>query len=116
MRKIFGLFGLLVVAKVGWAHPKNCEIRAGEVVLNSISEKVLEIAASDRSIIDWQEFSIQKGETTRFLLPHPSAKVLNRVLEPNVSEIYGSLESNGKLFLINPFGILVGEGGIVDAR
>ena len=41
---------------------------------------------------------------------------MNRVLSGSPSEIYGTLQSNGRIFLINPSGILVGPGGQVNTR
>jgi hypothetical protein len=40
--------------------------------------------------------------------------VLNRVLANDPSVIYGTLSSNGKVWLVNPAGIMVGAGGLVD--
>jgi len=69
-----------------------------------------------RAIINWQDFSIASGEVTRFLQPSASAATLNRVLGGNPSEIYGSLLANGRVFVINRNGILVGPGGQVDTK
>ena len=33
-----------------------------------------------------------------------------------LSKIYGKLEANGKIFLINPQGIVVGETGIINTN
>ena len=71
---------------------------------------------TDRAIINWRDFSIAHGETTRFIQPSASSIALNRVTGGNVSRIYGNLEANGKVYLINPNGILVGRGGAVNTR
>ena len=67
---------------------------------------------TDRAVINWQDFSIQQGETTRFIQPNSSSVALNRVVGGNPSAILGNLEANGNVFLINPNGIVVGA----DAR
>ncbi|NLT72033.1 MAG: filamentous hemagglutinin N-terminal domain-containing protein, partial [Verrucomicrobiaceae bacterium] len=67
-----------------------------------------------RAILHWQDFSIAAGETTRFVQPSATSAALNRVLGGNPSAIYGTLSSNGQIFLINPNGILVGPSGVVD--
>ncbi|MGI9465963.1 MAG: filamentous hemagglutinin N-terminal domain-containing protein, partial [Rubripirellula sp.] len=67
---------------------------------------------TDRAVINWQDFSIQQGETTRFIQPNNSSVALNRVVGGNPSAILGNLEANGNVFLINPNGIVVGA----DAR
>ncbi|HWV98578.1 MAG TPA: filamentous hemagglutinin N-terminal domain-containing protein, partial [Candidatus Acidoferrum sp.] len=69
-----------------------------------------------RSIINWNSFSINAGEITKFIQPSDTAAILNRVLSPNPSLIYGSLQANGRVFLVNPAGIMVGANGVVDTR
>jgi len=78
------------------------------------SPELLEIITSDRSIIEWSDFSIESGETVRFTQPHPAASVLNQVNEAYPSRLLGNLESNGQVFLINPNGILVGKEARID--
>ena len=65
--------------------------------------------SSNRAIINWNTFNIGTGETTTFVQPSTSSVILNRVtggLGP--SEIYGTLNANGRVFLINRDGILFG--------
>ena len=74
---------------------------------------VLTVTNSPGAIINWHTFSIQVGETTHFAQASASSTVLNRVLkDPTV--IYGTLSSNGRVWLVNPAGIMVGPGGRVD--
>src|SRR5436190_1814143 len=71
---------------------------------------------ANRIIINWNNFSIGQGELTRFIQPSASATALNRVLSGNPTEIYGSLQANGRVFVVNPNGILVGPGGKIDTK
>src|ERR1051325_4878067 len=71
---------------------------------------------ANRVIINWQDFSIRAGELTRFVQPPASATALNRILSGNPTEIYGTLQANGHVFVINPNGILVGKGGQIDTK
>lgn len=73
------------------------------------SGKILQVTAEDGAILNWDSFSIQAEETTQFILPSSSSAVLNRVLGNSISEINGTLESNGSIALINPNGILFGQ-------
>jgi filamentous hemagglutinin family protein len=67
-----------------------------------------------KAIINWQGFSIDAFETTRFAQPSAVSAVLNRVTSTQASSILGSLQSNGRVFLINPNGIFFGGGAAVD--
>ena len=74
----------------------------------------LNITNSPGTIIDWQKFSVQKDETTRFIQQSVDSAVLNRVVGQDPSQILGKLQSNGRVFIINPNGILFGANSIVD--
>jgi filamentous hemagglutinin family protein len=78
----------------------------GSLTINQTTPKV---------IINWQNFSIAAGETTRFVQPSSSAAALNRVTAANPSQIFGTLQANGTVYLINPSGILVGRSGQIHA-
>jgi filamentous hemagglutinin family protein len=70
---------------------------------------------SQSAIINWNTFNIGAGETTRINMPSASSVELDRVtggLGP--SQIFGSLSSNGRVFLVNPDGILFGSGSRVN--
>nr|WP_082591417.1 YDG domain-containing protein [Duganella sp. Root198D2] len=56
--------------------------------------------------IDWNSFSIGKGNTVNFVQPSASSVALNRVTGSDVSQIQGALKANGQVFLLNPNGVL----------
>ena len=74
------------------------------------------ITNSPGSVINWQSFSIASQEITRFLQQSASSAVLNRVISGNPSTILGTLQSNGRVYLINPNGITIGPGGTIDVN
>ena len=93
----------------------------GGVVVNgsaSFSQQgnTLNITNTPGTIINWQQFSIQSGETTRFIQQSTDSAVLNRVVGQDPSQILGQLQSNGRVFLINPNGILFGQGSVIDVN
>src|SRR6185369_3871982 len=71
-------------------------------------------AGTNHSAINWQSFSVPAGSTTQFNQPSATSTSINRVLGSNPSAIYGTLSSNGRLVLVNPSGIAVGAGAVVD--
>jgi len=72
--------------------------------------------STQNAIINWQNFSIGQNESVRFIQPNSSAIALNRVTGANVSQIYGSLNANGQVWLLNPNGIMIGPGGQVNTN
>ncbi len=100
-------------ADVAYGNPTAPTVINGQVTF-ARTNGVLSIANSPGSIINWQRFSIGAGETTRFIQQSAASAVLNRVVGRDPSSILGSLQSNGRVFLINPNGILFGAGAQVD--
>lgn len=107
------LFCLLTLPPVAWANPTGGEVAYGSATFDN-NGNILTITNSNGTVINWQDFSIQSGELTRFIQSGADSTVLNRVLGNNLSAIYGTLSSNGQVVLINPNGIVIGAGGIVD--
>ena len=96
------------------ANPSGEQVAAGNASFNRSGQLLQVTTGQQNTIINWQSFSIASGETAKFVQPSSSAATLNRVTGGDPSEIYGSLTSNGKIFLLNPNGILVGQSGRID--
>ena len=64
---------------------------------------------TNKLAINWNSFNIGAGNTVVFRQPSSSAVALNSVLGSNPSQIYGNLQANGQVFLINPNGVLFGK-------
>jgi filamentous hemagglutinin family protein len=103
----------LFAAPAGWANPTGPRVVHGQAAFQN-QGATLNVTNSNGAIINWQRFSIGRGETTRFNQPSASSSVLNRVQGSDPSQLLGTLSSNGKVFLINPSGILVGQGAKID--
>eukprot|EP01034_Spumella_vulgaris_P000733 gene733-970_t len=71
-------------------------------------------AGTSHSALNWQSFGVAPGTVTQFNQPNAASTSINRVLGNNPSQIFGTLSSNGKLVLVNPSGIAVGAGAVVD--
>lgn len=97
------------------ANPAGQQVVNGQVsVVNQ--GNTLTVTNSPGSIINWQSFSINANETTRFIQQNSASSVLNRITGQDPSQILGALQSNGRVFLINPNGILFGSGARVDVN
>jgi filamentous hemagglutinin family protein len=95
------------------ANPNGAQIINGTANINQ-SGNLLTVTNTPNAIINWQGFSIANGETTNFIQQSASSSILNRVVRPDPSALLGTLTSNGKVFLINPAGIMVGQGARID--
>lgn len=94
------------------ALPEGLHVLQGDVRVEEVGTS-LQIETSDRALLEWESFSLDAGEITRFLQPSASATVLNKVVGLHPSCIEGVLESNGRVILVNPQGVLVGKQGLI---
>ena len=112
-----GAFGSLslasLLAPAALANPTGAQVVNGQATLQQ-NGKTLTVTNTPGAIVNWQSFSIGKGETTKFVQQTPSSAILNRVVGQDPSQILGNLQSNGKVFLINPNGIVFGRGSVID--
>ena len=95
------------------ANPTGPAVVNGQAAFSQ-QGNTLAITNSPNAIINWQSFSIGATEATRFIQHSASSAVLNRVIGVDPSVILGTLQSNGKVFLINPSGVLFGHGSRID--
>ena len=96
------------------ANPINHQVIEGSADIAHIDDHTMHVTVSDRSIIHWEDFSIAQKEMTKFIMPNGASSVLNRVVTDIPSQIMGSLEANGQVFLINPNGILIGPDATIN--
>jgi filamentous hemagglutinin family protein len=71
-------------------------------------------AGTNHSAANWLSFNVPGGTTTHFAQPNAASTSINRVIGSDPSAIFGTLSSNGRLVLVNPNGITVGAGAVVD--
>jgi len=108
------LFIILLGSLPVSANPAGGQVVAGQATIQQHPGTLTVNQASDRAVINWQGFSINSNELTRFVQPSNKSAVLNRVTGSLSSELHGTLEANGQVFLINPNGVLVGPTGRID--
>src|SRR5438094_3920999 len=105
-------------ASSAFGQPVGAQAIQGQALLqrqgNSLVVTTQNAAGTNRSVINWQSFSVPSGSTTRFDQPTAQSLSINRVLGNDPSAIFGTLSSNGRLVLVNPSGIAVGAGAVVD--
>ncbi|WP_157786176.1 filamentous hemagglutinin N-terminal domain-containing protein, partial [Dyella japonica] len=64
--------------------------------------------------LNWQSFNIGADQTVNFAQPGRSAIAVNRILGNTPSDIFGHLNANGQVWLINPNGVLFGQSAQVN--
>jgi filamentous hemagglutinin family protein len=121
------LRGLAALAALQFAAPPVFALPTGEQVVAgsaSVSRDTAQTTmqinqGSSKAIVNWTGFSIKPNETVNIVQPSSSSVLLNRVVPTEISpgvwtppprsELLGAMNANGKVFLVNPTGILVGR-------
>eukprot|EP01030_Chromulinospumella_sphaerica_P008864 gene8864-8677_t len=111
------LMAVLVAACYSTAH---AGLQAPSVVAGQASfsqqGKTYTISNTPNAILNWQGFSLATDEIARFVQQSADSRVLNRIGGQDPSVILGAIQSNGKVFLINPNGVLFGASAQVDVN
>lgn len=94
--------------------PTGGSVAAGSATITQSPGNLLISQGTDKAVINWQSFSIGAGGQVYFQQPATSSVALNRVLGNDPSQIFGHLGANGRVFLVNPSGILFGPGSSVS--
>ncbi|MGE0874005.1 MAG: filamentous hemagglutinin N-terminal domain-containing protein [Burkholderiales bacterium] len=95
------------------ALPTAPSVAVGQALI-SVQGKTLHVVNTPGTIINWRGFSIGADEAARFQQQSAASSVLNRVVGQDPSAILGQLQSNGRVFVINPNGIVFGAGAQID--
>jgi filamentous hemagglutinin family protein len=98
------------------AGPNGATVVGGSAsVQNQGTANVIVNQFSDKAVINWNLFNIGVGEKTTFIQPNSNSIALNKVTGGmGPSQILGSLDANGKVFIINRDGFIFGAGAVVN--
>src|SRR5471030_458264 len=114
-RKVLAAVVAACFISAAQANPSAPQVVAGQASFNQ-QGNLFSITNTPNTIINWQSFSIGANDITRFIQQNSDSKVLNRITGQDPSQILGALQSNGKVFLINPNGVMFGAGSRVDVN
>jgi filamentous hemagglutinin family protein len=112
------MFAYLVqpgIVPIVLANPTGPAVVGGDATVSGLGTAHVTIAqASQQAIINWQQFNIAPNEVTQFIQPNVQAIALNRIFDQNPSQIFGSLQANGTVILLNPNGVMFGPNAQVN--
>src|SRR5574344_2589211 len=115
--KTSGVMGMLLSMVLGtsvYAAPIGGQVVSGNSTIKQGGNTTTINQKSQNTQINWQKFNVAKNETVNFVQPNKSAVALNKVIGSEASAIYGKLNANGQVFLVNPNGILFGRTASVN--
>ncbi len=108
------LTAVTTVIPEAMAGPAGGKVVAGSATINQKGSTTTIDQTSQDVTLNWNSFNIAPQETVDFVQPSSSSLAVNYILGNNGTQILGHLNANGQVYLINPNGILFGQGSQVN--
>ncbi len=108
------LAALLCALPPALAGPTGGQVISGTASINQNANVTTINQSSNTISLNWNSFNIAPQDTVNFIQPSTTSIAVNHILGNSGSQILGHLNANGEVFLINPNGILFGQGAQVN--
>ncbi len=118
--RVSGLSALALAIKLACHGAVAADLPTGGNVISgagsiSQSEHSLTVLQNTAKLgIEWETFNVGADRKITFIQPDANSIALNRVIGADASRILGAVDANGKVFLINPHGVLFGKNAAVN--
>ncbi|WP_213298700.1 beta strand repeat-containing protein [Paraburkholderia sacchari] len=108
----------MLTAALGYANSAGAVeggvVAAGSGTIATQGAKTTINQASDRMVVNWNDFNIARDQSVAFNQPSATSAVLNRVTTAAPTQIDGALTANGRVFVVNPSGVMFGKTSQVN--
>ncbi len=106
---------LFIPTNMLWGLPEGATVVAGTVEgFDQTTQTEMSLSTRGDAIVNWDRFSVRSNEKVHFQMPDKHSRILNRVTGKNSSEIFGQIQSNGQVFLMNPYGLVIGPHARIE--
>ena len=112
-KAILALFAL-TLSTHALSAPTGGNVVAGQANINQAGNTTTIKQSTQNAAIDWHSFNINQNETVNFQQPNTNAITLNRVISNETTAIHGAMNANGKVFILNPNGVLMGKDAKIN--
>lgn len=103
-----------LISGLALAAPVGGQVSAGQASIQQNGKTTSIHQTSQKAAINWQKFGIKADEVVNFKQPNAQSVTLNRVIGNEKSVIDGALKANGKVFITNPNGVMIGNGAKIN--
>ena len=105
-----GMAGAFLIPQVTFAAPTGEHDYTAGVTVGRSGNTTNIGATAANNVIKWQDYSVASGETVAY----DAKNYLNLVTGGNTSAINGSITGGGKIYLVNPNGVIFGRTASVN--
>ena len=89
-----------------FAGPEGGQVAGGQGTISTPNSTTTVINQQSQNLaIDWNSFNVNTNELVQFNQPSTKASALNRISDQNPSQIFGTINANGNVLLVNPNGV-----------
>lgn len=71
--------------------------------------------STDRAVLNWASFNVSADGRVVFNQPRSTSIALNHIYDASPSRIFGTVEANGQIYLVNPNGMVFGRTARINA-
>ncbi|CAO3429269.1 MBG domain-containing protein [Azospirillum doebereinerae] len=96
------------------ALPTGGKVVAGSVAITENGAAMTVTQGSARGIVNWNSFDVGSSAAVTFKQPDAASVTLNRVTGGAGSVIAGTMNANGKVYVVNPAGVLFSKSAQVN--
>ncbi|WP_443019843.1 two-partner secretion domain-containing protein [Sphingomonas adhaesiva] len=82
--------------------PTNGQVVAGAASIQTAGQDMTVTTATQRTVIDWNSFSVAADHRLTFNQPDAASIAVNRVIGADPSKIFGTITSNGRVVIAIP--------------
>ena len=116
---LMGTLAALGLLSVGMAQaadlPTGAAIVGGAGNISQNGGHMVINQSTDKLVTNWKSFDVGHEASVTFQQPNSASVALNRVVGGgNASQILGKLNANGQVWLLNPSGVVIGNGAQVN--
>jgi filamentous hemagglutinin family protein len=97
------------------ANPTGGAVVTGSATISTSGSTETINQTTQNAIINWNSFNIAKGETTQVNQPGATSTEIEQIFKSGqLSSLNGNLLSNGRIIIINPNGVIIGNNGNIN--
>src|SRR5271167_2699855 len=82
---------------------------AGQATATAVGNTLTVQQSSEQAILNWASFNVSADGKVIFKQPDTSAIALNQIFQASPSQIFGLIQANGQIYLVNQNGFLFGS-------
>ena len=105
---------LTLCTAVAQANPSGGVVTAGSGSIDQTANTTTIHQGSQNLSLNWNSFNIGAKDIVNYVQPSAASIAVNRIIDTNATQILGQLNANGQVYLINPNGIVFGQGSQVN--